>query len=257
MAISEARDPQLYSNLVELVAELVDHVERTQHLFASNMRNGVVAHPIPFFGDLLHATVATVGLNPSAGEFVHNCWPRELSAPNLTERLLRYFDNGAHPWFDKWESALKEIGGSYRTNAVHLDISPRATVSAGSVADPQAFDAMCRMDLEWLIRFVDCAPNLRLLLLAGTGPSPSRPMGLYLNRFMQRRLVPNHASLEGSCALPSGRGKVQYHTLVLPNRRIPVFFCSSSPSDRTSDGVLVRRLRNERDRLREYFDSDA
>jgi hypothetical protein len=224
-------------SLHTLVAELQAHVTATDLAYTRNYKSGVRTYPIPFFGDLPSARVVTVGLNPSATEFEGRGWPRALDAAALTDRLRRYFDGTPHSWFARWEDALALIGASYRVDAAHLDVSPRATASAGSVPDRALFERMLIADLPWMVRFLREATSVRLLMIAGTATQR-----YYLNEFLRRYLPPSEARLEGSLSRPPGRGKVLYHTLVLGSRRIPTYFCSASPSDRRDPGLLAERV---------------
>src|SRR5688572_25234665 len=118
-----------------LVADLVKHVTLTNSAFAQNVKGNVLVHPFPFFGDLSNALVATVWLNPAATEFGGGRWPTVIDAPVVTRRLIDYFNQTPHAWFSRWEEGLSISGSSYRTNAVHVDISPRAAISARAIPD--------------------------------------------------------------------------------------------------------------------------
>ena len=238
------------SDLKNLITELLHHVESTDSSFALNRKVGVLTHPIPFFGDLPNAVVATVGLNPSATEFREGRWPDKVDAATLTDKLIHYFDRQPHPWFDKWEKSLAVIGASYQTNAAHIDISPRATINAGGVDDQASFESMLGIDLPWMIRFLGMAPRLQLVLMAGTATS-----ALYLNEFINKKLPHTSGRLEGSLTRPRGRAKVKHHALIFENRRIPVYFCSSSPSDRRNPGLLQTRIQEDAELLRGYLSS--
>jgi hypothetical protein len=244
------READALSTVHQLMDELVDYVARTDSNYTANYKAGVRTFPIPFFGDIEKAEVLTIGLNPSATEFESRGWPAALDAKGLTERLLRYFDSGGHPWFAAWETALAEIGASYRRNAAHLDISPRATISAGAVPDPNLFEQMLADDLPWMMRFLNAAPRARLILLAGTATSRH-----YLNEFLAKRLSANDGVLEGSLTLPAGSGKVLRHVLRANGRRLPVYFCSTSPSDRRQQGLLLERVKRDAAELRQHLTS--
>ena len=125
--------------LVEFLSDEMNFVTRTAGEFAANMKAGVFGYPIPFFGDIENAVVATIGLNPSATEFTTDRGSRGLSPSDIAAQLVEYFQRNPHPWFAVWERALRSFGASYRTNAVHLDVSPRATISAAAAIDPVAF----------------------------------------------------------------------------------------------------------------------
>jgi hypothetical protein len=100
-------------------------------LFPQNDR----LYPIPFFGDIRRAEVATLALNPSHKEFSENRrWPvnngaTALTPLALTNRLLCYFHSQTpqHSFFDDCEKTLQDIGCSYKTNAAHIDVHPYPT----------------------------------------------------------------------------------------------------------------------------------
>src|SRR5437764_2128979 len=93
----------------------------------------------------------------------------------------------------------------------HIDISPRATISAGGTPDKRNFD------LPWMIQFVEAAPHARLLLMAGTA-TPA----LYMNQFIAKKLPVEIGRLDGSLTLPLGRAKVKHHVLRVGQREIPL-----------------------------------
>lgn len=231
--------------LVEAVDSLVRYVADTDHRWARNFKPGVNTHPIPFFGDITNAEIITIGLNPSATEFEGRGWPDHLTAVELSDRLLNYFKSNPHRWFDGWEAALGTLGASYYRNAAHLDLSPRATSSAGDVPDRELFEEMLSADLPWMMRFFEFAPAARLVLLAGTASKK-----YYLNEFIQRELHPGSGRLDGMAIRPPGSGKVLRHTFVFDGRRLPVWFCSSGPSDRRQPGLLLERMAGHANWLR-------
>jgi hypothetical protein len=85
-----------------MMAELIEYVPRTNTIYSANYKSEVRTFPIPFFDDIERAEVLTIGLNPSATEFESRGWREVLNAGALTQRLLRYFDRGEHPWFSEW-----------------------------------------------------------------------------------------------------------------------------------------------------------
>lgn len=239
------RDP--LESIVSLVESEMAYVAVTDHLYADAFKPGVATYPIPFFGDLLRAQVITVGLNPSATEFEDRQWPAGLSAVALTDRLRRYFEAAAHPWFRAWEEALASFGASYHRNAAHVDVTPRATLNAGSVA-PDVIERLARADLGWMVKFLGQVPDLRVVLVAG-----SLNKHYYLNEFLQAALPTVGAALAGAVKRPRGeKGFLLRHSLTLPGcaRPVSVLFCSSGPSDRRNPGLLARRVATDAARLR-------
>jgi hypothetical protein len=220
-----------------LLDDLIHHVSATNSEWAANFKPGVRTHPIPYFGDLASAEVLTVGVNPSATEFEGRGWPVEIGGAALRDRLSSYFKGQPHSWYGPWEDALARIGASYRRNAAHVDVSPRATLSAADVPDRKRFEAMLAADLPWMVRFIRLAPRVRLVLLCGTATKR-----YYLNDFVKRHLPADVARLEGSVRPEPGSGKVWRHELVVGERRLPVWSCSTSPSDRRQPGLLAKRI---------------
>ena len=72
--------------------------------------------PIPFFGNPATALVATVGVNPSSGEFDEaRDWASVHSGTDWKLRLRDYFKLKipAHEWFEPWRIGLELLGASY------------------------------------------------------------------------------------------------------------------------------------------------
>jgi len=99
-----------------------------QNLFATDLH----LHPVPFFGDPLHAEVITVALNPSFTEFNSGRgWEEQVEAEKLLRQLLTYFQKPPqtwHTWFNQLEKSLLWFGSSYETNAAHVDVFPFPTL---------------------------------------------------------------------------------------------------------------------------------
>lgn len=233
-----------------LIAELYGHIDATEARFASLARPGVRAHPVPYFGDIAAAQVITVGVNPSAEEFVGGHWPRERPAPAaLRERLDRYFERAPHPWFGVWGAALAHLGVSYRSGAAHLDLSPRATLGfqafRGEPARRDLFIEMVRGDLPWFGRLLaEQCPAVRLVLFAGGVGN------IYMDEFVARWLT-GPARLEFPEGRPrGGEAPVRWPSIRVGARRVPSFFCGVSPSSGPRAGLLVERVAQHRDRLR-------
>ncbi|MCM8832279.1 MAG: hypothetical protein NC918_08825 [Candidatus Omnitrophica bacterium] len=98
--------------------------------------------PIVFFGNVEKAEIATLSLNPSSKEFIHNgkkrCVDRKelrvSDSQKLTreqaecvyQSLLLYFEiNPYKKWFDPINKLFQSKGYEYYNHKiVHLDISP-------------------------------------------------------------------------------------------------------------------------------------
>ena len=165
----------------------------------------------PFFGDIKRARVLTVGVNPSAKEFLlKRDWPEAMAASELKDRLQQYFQLGSpppHEWFQTWNRALVSLEVTYQDGAAHIDLSPRATTSMGNAVrngNSKLFAGMVEQDAKWFFKLLSECSKARLLLFAGCIP------GSYISEFMER-FAPNHGfeslrvSFPGACTV-SGFG---------------------------------------------------
>lgn len=211
------------------------YVALTAARYASLHQPGLVTHPIICFGDPTNARIITVGLNPSFGEFTEKRgWPTSLDHEKLSERCRGYFSgaNQPHNWFDPWITGLRHAGLEYTSGAaVHIDLSPRATrfVSDFKLSEQTLFREMVERDLWTFFGTLELCRAAEWLFIAGTVTGK-----FYINEFLQR-YAPDHGyKLDGSFirSQHAGRGKTAIHVLTGGGRKLNVFFCSSSPSDR-------------------------
>lgn len=236
------------ARLTERVRAVMETVTQTDETFRANYRSGLTTFPIPFFGNLHTAKVLTIGVNPSAGEFVHRNWPAQMDSASLTQRLLHYFDSppGPHPWFVPWIEALALLDIDYRRGeAAHLDLSPRATVSMSAVPNPELFLQMVSQDLRWLFEFLQECNSARLLMAAGTVTKR-----WYLHQFLASDA--NHHRLAFQ-PKPKSSDRCTLHEVTHTGRKLPLFFSSVSPSDSKRAHLLVENVRKTRDQLRDYL----
>lgn len=238
-----------------LIAELYDHVDATEARYASLARPGVRVHPVPYFGGIASARVVTVGVNPSAEEFVGGRWPHARPTPSaLRERLDCYFERAPHPWFRVWDDALGHLSVSYREGAAHLDLSPRATLGfqafRGEPARRDLFLDMVRGDLPWFGRLLaEQCPAVRLVLFAGGVGN------IYLDEFVARWPT-GPARLEFPEGRPrGGEAPVRWPSIRVGARRVSAFFCGVSPSSGARAGLLVERVEEHREQLRSALGS--
>jgi len=133
---------------------------------------GIPTHPMPFFGQLERARVLTVGLNPSTTEFeVWRCWPNELSAEGLAQRLHNYFRlkyPQPHPWFAGLHEGLSIIECSYDTGAAHVDVSPWATFGPRHATKCNMLDryqTLLASEAGFLSDSVEFCSNLKLVIV--------------------------------------------------------------------------------------------
>jgi hypothetical protein len=230
--------------LITFVVELVDCVERTAPVYASNMRRDRLTHAIPFFGDVLTAEALTVGVNPSADEFTPGRWPTALTAAALTDRLRGYFgDPGSspHPWFDKWSEVLGPLGYAYTRNAAHVDVSPRATVSMSAAPDQAGFERMLDNDARWLFKLLPLCPHARVMFLAGAVSKRE-----YLFEFLRRVAPASGFRLEPvEFATDDKRRQApRFLRLTGPGLTLSVFSVGNSPSSRNSGAMFADLARS-------------
>lgn len=129
--------------------------------------------PVPFFGNPASAVVATVGVNPSSGEFSSNRnWTEVNSRKDWKLRLKHYFNFSIQPhqWFDHWRIGLKLLEISYEAGtAAHFDVSYRPTKAMlkNKATNAAEFRQMVERDVACFFRLLLLCPNLRLLLVYG------------------------------------------------------------------------------------------
>lgn len=149
--------------------------------------------PVPFFGHLESARLATVGINPSNREFVGtdgaelagderrlptlgslglSSWS-QADAAALRSILLacrQYFERNPYGgWFGSLQRIIELTGHSYyapRSDACHLDIIPWATVGKWGMLSSAARRQLTHRAAEVLADIVACSP-LSMLILNG------------------------------------------------------------------------------------------
>jgi hypothetical protein len=211
-----------------LLREIMAGVAAPNSLASGLPNPETCGYPIPYFGDPSRALIATIGVNPSATEFGSNRWSRKIDvASDLDAVLVQYFNDPSappHPWFSGWSNVLRMLGHSYSTDAVHLDLSPRATKAMRSI-ETDTFVRMVANDLLWLPSTLGLCPQIRGALISG-----SVTKKYYIDEFL-RRYLRSPWSLKLTSRLGDAhRGATSLYELVGPDRHIPVFFCSTSPS---------------------------
>ena len=134
------------------------------------------------------------------------------------------FRSPAHPWFDGYEKCLNILGHSYQTNAVHLDLSPRATKAMRS-ADRTLFLQMIAADMQCFLSALALCGNLKAAVMSGSVTGK-----YYFDEFLTAHL-PSAYSLKIRTRLGHGpRGATALYDLTGPGLNVPVFFCGTSPS---------------------------
>lgn len=204
--------------MIGAVARLVDELD------LSTRESDILpwAGPVPFFGRLGEAEVATVGINPSNREFLapdgvelqgsHQRLPtlRSLGLTDwgeasgadvraVAQGCVKYFDgNPYRQWFDVLERLLNHCGYSYyrEPRAAHIDLVAFATATKWGelpAATRQLLVAQGRRTLGELIR------DSRVSVLILNGRS-------VVDAFMESAEVPLVASNMPGWTLPRTRG---------------------------------------------------
>jgi hypothetical protein len=202
------------------------------------------------------AEFATLGANPSADELTWKRWPNDkMTVQELDARSVSYFNNpdvAPNDWFDGYEEfpnasspkALNLLGHSYRTDTVHLDFSPRATVARSTIGRRlkdkkitkaeydtfvQRYREMVAADLPWFLSALGLCRNVKAAIMAGTvGKDPKKD---YLDTLLQEHLPPLYSLKLRQCFEANKKyGATALYDLTGPTLNIPVFFVSASPS---------------------------
>ena len=134
--------------LISLVSECQLQLQTLRDEYENNLfPTGLNLHPVPFFGNPFQAEILTIALNPSFTEFnPERHWEQQLDTPRLIGKLLPYFEQKPHRWFDQLEMALLYFGSSYETNAAQVDLFPHPTLW------PRRMDNTQKTQLAHLIR---------------------------------------------------------------------------------------------------------
>ena len=159
-------------SISEYLGAVLEDWQQSRAEFPTNAIQGP-AWPIPFFGNPATAIVATVGVNPSSGEFAPaRRWGEVTTSRDWKLRLKNYFEpsNAPHEWFDPWRIGLALLDCSYEAGtAAHLDVSYRPTTAmlTNQNTDRPEFRKMVERDAAWIFRLLPLCPKLRVLLTMG------------------------------------------------------------------------------------------
>lgn len=193
--------------------------------FAKLFHRGVPIVPIPFFGDIKTAKIVTIGANPSADELRENNWSESMSSTQIEEKLLNYFYDNQHKWFDTWEEALNIIGFSYRDGtAAHIDLCPWATKSLSSLDPNEAVELFVKYAYAF-VEVMNRHVHADFLLMAGTVTKK-----YYLDAFLGKFVNVEEFRLETNPVAKPGGSFANQHTILLKNRSVKALFSSTSPS---------------------------
>jgi hypothetical protein len=139
--------------------------------------------PVVAFGDPVSAKVATVGINPSSGEFRNSAGAllagddRRLAtleslglerydqitdehAAAIVDDCAAYFDRRPYRWFDPLDAVIKQgLGASYRDrSACHLDLVQWATWPLWGELTAEVQHELLRADVPFLKRQLRATP---------------------------------------------------------------------------------------------------
>jgi hypothetical protein len=235
---------------------LFQYYNDTNYIYKDMFPQKSIVYPIPFFGDIENAKVITIGVNPSAKEFgINRYWPNNLSVEALSERLRNYYSLNRpppHPWFEQWEIALNHLSLSYyKSTAAHIDLSFRPTSSISKIDDYEKVCEMIKYDMEWFFQALKYAKNVKLLLMAGTVTKK-----YYINKFIQNFAHLYGAELRGNIIKKPGKANISFHKLITQKLDVPVFFCSTSPSNQNKNdiGRLSKRVFEYKSQLLNFIE---
>jgi hypothetical protein len=181
---------------VTVQAQLEEVRRLTEYLASGEpTRHGAIpwASPVPVFGMLARAQVATLGLNPSNLEFVnrygeqlddeerrfhslsslgldHWALARPKDIQNVWKYCEDYFQRSPYDgWFRPLNRILSGLGVSYYDKsqpACHLDLVPYATSDKWSALTKNQRQGLGTIGTASLIQLL-CASNVRVLILNG------------------------------------------------------------------------------------------
>src|ERR1019366_4958094 len=150
--------------------------------------------PVPSFGNLFFAKIATVGLNPSNREFV-DVLGNELNGPSrrfhtlislglrqwgdvnqnhitiILDSCLEYFNRNPYDsWFKKLDNLISGTSMSYyfpSSQACHLDLIPYATSTKWADLSIEQKNTLLKISGDSLARLLNTS-SIRLLVLNGS-----------------------------------------------------------------------------------------
>jgi hypothetical protein len=274
MTLKHQQAAALRQALLQQVVTAVNAVNVTnqQYAAAKLFPPDINPQPILYFGDPLTAEFATFGANPSADELTWSRWPNaKMTVQELDIQSVNYFKNpdpdvdpNPNDWFDGYEEfpigsspkALNLLGHSYRTDTVHLDFSPRATVARSTMGRRlkakkitraeydtfvQRYREMEAADLPWFLSALALCQNVKAAIMAGSvGNDPRED---YLDTLLQTHLPTLYSLKLRPCIQPKKKyGATVLYDLTGPGLNIPVFFVSASPSyTKGGKGIILAK----------------
>jgi hypothetical protein len=170
--------------------------------------------PVPFFGHLESARLATVGINPSNREFVGldgtelvehdrrlptlgslglSSWSQAdfVALRSILLACREYFERNPYDgWFGALQRIIEPTGRSYyapRSDACHLDVVPWATTGKWGTLSPAARRKLVEQAAEALVDMIACSPLTMLVL---NGQEVVRQFETLLGNGLQAQRVP-------------------------------------------------------------------
>ena len=234
-------------NCLDLLRDVLDHVEKKPELTGVNQSPHKIVYPIPFFGNIESTTILTIGVNPSDGEFAPprtQYWPANLSLDQLHERLKNYFTGNCPPyyWFDAWIESFKQLDLQYsykNGTAAHTDLSPRITIPMRNIQNTTSvtiFQQMIKSDIKFLFEAIAGNHNLKLILTGGRVLGQDY-IAQWIGRFAPEPIIFQY---EGN-----GLGQTSFYRINGLGREVWLFSSSVGPasSQKLIDHVFTNRAR--------------
>ncbi len=165
---------------------------------------------------------------------------------DINSRLIRYFKDSPHKWFETWEKALKEINFSYKTGtAAHIDICPWATKSISIVSKEGGmplFEKLLVQSLPLFYKVLSQCKNVEYIVLAGVATKEK-----YLNEFLYKNSIGEY-ELQIKPERKKPAPYMNRHILKLRNKKIKTLSCSVSPSARgDKKEELIIKIKENKD----------
>ena len=190
--------------------------------------------PIPFFGNIQTAKIITIGANPSSTELKNNEWSETMSSSQIKGKLVDYFNDNPHKWFDTYELALGKIGYSYFDgSAAHFDLCPWATMSLGLLDKDKKTDKVIELFKESINSFKNLIINhvkANHVLMTGTVTK-----NFYIDDFIVKHINEKNIELFNKQQIKMNSPFVNSYTLKISNYETKALFISISPSSRTEE----------------------
>lgn len=213
----------------EYISKLLNERNTIKKNFSALFDNNTPIVPIPFFGNISTAKIITIGANPSATELRNNGWSENMEANQISEKLIHYFHNQPHQWFETWETALNTVGCSYYDDtAAHIDLCPWATKSLSSLDRLGLTEntiELFKQSVPFFVEGIKECTNLKFVLMAGTVTKK-----YWLNNFLYKFVNTTNFKILEKPYASRGGAFINKHKLIIDTKSVSAIFSSSSPS---------------------------